>query len=81
MFANNDTPKKLVGKPAPAFSLPNHDGSTFEFKPGSSGRPTAIFFYPQSGAWCYHIQCLSGGMLIGVFVHRDIWMYEGGVHF
>ncbi|EAU85749.1 hypothetical protein CC1G_04966 [Coprinopsis cinerea okayama7 len=41
----------LIGKEAPAFSLPNHDGDTFEFKPGASGRPTAILFYPESGSY------------------------------
>ncbi|KLO12227.1 AhpC-TSA-domain-containing protein [Schizopora paradoxa] len=42
-------PKQLVGQKAPEFTLPNHDGSTYTFTPGASGRPTAIFFYPESG--------------------------------
>jgi peroxiredoxin Q/BCP len=39
----------LIGKPAPAFILPNFDGEPFEYKPGASGLPTALLFYPQSG--------------------------------
>jgi peroxiredoxin len=52
----------LLGKAAPALSLPNADGSTYEFKPGASGKPTAVFFYPKastctrfpavSSLWC-----------------------------
>ncbi|EJC97896.1 peroxiredoxin Q [Fomitiporia mediterranea MF3/22] len=41
----------LLGKKAPELSLPNFDGSTFAFTPGASGRPTALFFYPQSGTY------------------------------
>jgi hypothetical protein len=40
----------LVGKPAPALSLPNADGTTYELKPGGEGKPTAVFFYPKAGA-------------------------------
>jgi len=42
-------PKQLVGQKAPEISLPNHDGTTYTFTPGAGGRPTAIFFYPESG--------------------------------
>jgi len=42
-------PKQLVGQKAPEISLPNHDGTTYTFTPGASGRPTAVFFYPESG--------------------------------
>ncbi|RXW22463.1 hypothetical protein EST38_g3387 [Candolleomyces aberdarensis] len=41
----------LIGKPAPSFTLPNYDGEPFEFKPGASGLPTALLFYPQSGSY------------------------------
>jgi len=41
----------LVGKPAPALSLPNADGTTFDYKPGTDGKPTAIFFYPAAGTY------------------------------
>lgn len=41
----------LVGKPAPSFTLPNYDGESFEFKPGASGLPTALLFYPESGSY------------------------------
>ena len=40
----------LIGQPAPALSLPNADGTTYEFKPGEQGKPTALFFYPKAGA-------------------------------
>ena len=42
------SPSSLIGKVAPAFTLKNHDGTDYEFKP-ESGTPTAIFFYPKSG--------------------------------
>jgi hypothetical protein len=41
----------LVGNPAPALSLPNADGTTYELKPGGEGKPTAVFFYPKAGAY------------------------------
>jgi len=41
----------LVGQPAPVVSLPNADGTTYELKPGAQGKPTAVFFYPQAGAF------------------------------
>lgn len=41
----------LLGQPAPTFSLPSADGTTYEFKPGASGKPTAVFFYPKAGAF------------------------------
>ena len=43
-------PKSLVGKKAPEFTITNYDGEAFTFTPGASGRPTAIFFYPKTGA-------------------------------
>ena len=44
------SPSSLIDKVAPAFSLKNHDGTNYEFKP-ESGTPTAIFFYPKSGTY------------------------------
>jgi peroxiredoxin Q/BCP len=41
----------LLGKPAPALSLPNSDGTTYELKPGAQGKPTAVFFYPKAGTY------------------------------
>jgi len=41
----------LIGQPAPALSLPNADGTTYEFKPGEQGKPTALFFYPKAGSY------------------------------
>ena len=42
------SPSSLIGKIAPTFTLKNHDGTDFEFKP-EGGTPAAIFFYPKSG--------------------------------
>jgi hypothetical protein len=44
------TSSSLIGKVAPAFTLKNHDGTDYEFKP-EGGAPTAIFFYPKSGTY------------------------------
>ncbi|KAI0269884.1 peroxiredoxin Q [Gloeopeniophorella convolvens] len=40
----------LFGQSAPAFSLPNADGTTYEFKPGTQSVPVAVFFYPKAGS-------------------------------
>lgn len=42
-------PHSLVGKPAPAISLPNQHGETYTFTPGASGAPVCLFFYPKAG--------------------------------
>ena len=39
----------LLGKPAPAISLPAADGETYTLTPGAKGVPVALFFYPKSG--------------------------------
>lgn len=44
------SPSSLIGESASAFTLKNHDGEDYEFKP-DSGAPTAIFFYPKSGSY------------------------------
>jgi len=44
------SPSSLIDKVAPAFTLKNHDGTDYEFKP-EGGAPTAIFFYPKSGSY------------------------------
>jgi len=44
------SPSSLIGKPAPEFTLNNHDGAPYEFRP-EGGAPTAIFFYPKSGSY------------------------------
>ncbi|EJF63383.1 AhpC-TSA-domain-containing protein [Dichomitus squalens LYAD-421 SS1] len=41
----------LVGKPAPAISLPAADGETYTLTPGAKGVPVALFFYPKSGSY------------------------------
>ncbi|GLB38493.1 putative redoxin [Lyophyllum shimeji] len=41
----------LIGKQAPAISLPNYTGETFTLKPGETGVPTVLFFYPSSGSY------------------------------
>ena len=42
-------PHPLIGKPAPAISLPGADGETYTLTPGEKGVPIALFFYPKSG--------------------------------
>ncbi|KIJ54256.1 hypothetical protein M422DRAFT_25194 [Sphaerobolus stellatus SS14] len=44
-------PHALIGKEAPTITLPNQDGEEVTIKPGSTGTPTAIFFYPASGTY------------------------------
>ncbi|OCH91855.1 AhpC-TSA-domain-containing protein [Obba rivulosa] len=41
----------LVGKPAPAISLPDANGNTFTVTPGANGVPIVLFFYPKSGSF------------------------------
>ncbi|KAF8586290.1 peroxiredoxin Q [Ramaria rubella] len=42
-------PHPLTGKDAPSITLPNQDGEETTIKPGSTGTPLALFFYPASG--------------------------------
>lgn len=43
---------RLIGQKAPEFTLRNSDNEEFNFKPVSDDkRPTALFFYPQSGVY------------------------------
>ena len=42
-------PHPLIGKPAPAISLPGADGETYTLTPGEKGVPIALFFYPKAG--------------------------------
>jgi len=58
------SPSPLIGKLAPTFTLKNHDGTDYEFKP-EGGTPTAIFFYPQSGTYgCTREACQFRDALI-----------------
>jgi thioredoxin-dependent peroxiredoxin len=41
----------LIGQPAPVVSLPNADGTTYEIKAGTEGKPMAVFFYPAAGTF------------------------------
>ncbi|KAJ7212144.1 peroxiredoxin Q [Mycena pura] len=43
--------RSLVGKPAPAITLPNYDGENFTLTPGEQGLPIALFFYPKAGSY------------------------------
>ncbi|KAF9454712.1 peroxiredoxin Q [Macrolepiota fuliginosa MF-IS2] len=43
--------KALIGKAAPPFKLKNYDGEDYDVKPGETGLPLAIFFYPESGSY------------------------------
>lgn len=51
------TRSPLIGKPAPALSLPDANGETYNLTPDSAGVPIALFFYPKSGE--SHFQPLS----------------------
>jgi len=44
-------PHPLVGKAAPPLSLPDANGETYVFTPGTTGKPVALFFYPKSGSF------------------------------
>lgn len=39
----------LINQPAPSFSIPDSNGQTYNFVPGSDGVPIALFFYPKTG--------------------------------
>jgi len=41
--------RSLIGKTAPAFTLPNYNGESYTFTPGEKGIPAALFFYPEAG--------------------------------
>ncbi|KIO20466.1 hypothetical protein M407DRAFT_137165 [Tulasnella calospora MUT 4182] len=41
----------LIGKKAPEVTLPSANGAPYDLKPGASGRPLALFFYPASGTY------------------------------
>ncbi|KAG8858747.1 hypothetical protein FRB96_004884 [Tulasnella sp. 330] len=41
----------LIGKRAPEVTLPSATSEPYALKPGSTGRPMAIFFYPASGTY------------------------------
>ncbi|KAJ7250904.1 peroxiredoxin Q [Mycena haematopus] len=43
--------RTLIGKPAPAITLPNYDGESFTLTPGAKGVPTVLFFYPKAGSY------------------------------
>jgi hypothetical protein len=70
----------LVGNPAPALSLPNADGTTYELKPGGEGKPTAVFFYPKAGA-CLLLAMLLRLIIRGMRSRRDLWLHEGSLRF
>ncbi|KAH8825275.1 peroxiredoxin Q [Flagelloscypha sp. PMI_526] len=41
--------EELVGQKAPAFTLPNYDGTPYAVKPGETGVPIVLIFYPAAG--------------------------------
>jgi peroxiredoxin Q/BCP len=41
----------MIGKAAPSFKLKNHSGEDYDVKPGETGLPMVIFFYPESGQY------------------------------
>jgi thioredoxin-dependent peroxiredoxin len=44
-------PHPLVGKQAPAITLPDSEGADYTLSPGESGKSIALFFYPKSGSY------------------------------
>ncbi|KII90745.1 hypothetical protein PLICRDRAFT_107357 [Plicaturopsis crispa FD-325 SS-3] len=44
-------PHPLIGKPAPALTLPDSNGASYALTPGQNGIPIALFFYPKSGTY------------------------------
>ncbi|KAJ7505346.1 peroxiredoxin Q [Mycena galericulata] len=43
--------RTLIGKPAPAITLPNYDGESFTLTPAEKGLPIVLFFYPKAGSY------------------------------
>jgi len=43
--------KNWIGQQAPAVTVPDHNGNPYEINPGSNGKHTVIFFYPESGSY------------------------------
>ncbi|KAH8825274.1 peroxiredoxin Q [Flagelloscypha sp. PMI_526] len=41
--------EELIGQKAPAFTLPNYDGTPYAVKPGETGTPIVLIFYPAAG--------------------------------
>jgi len=77
----------LVGQPAPVISLPNADGTTYELKPGVQGKPTAVFFYPQAGAFflptCGYTlfwRLVIWGMDRHLWLHERSLLFPGCAH-
>lgn len=70
-------PHPLVGKEAPALSLPETNGETYTFEPTKIGQPVALFFFPKAG------ECLAFPPTFREESHcyrgRYIWLYQGGV--
>ncbi|CAL1713288.1 unnamed protein product [Somion occarium] len=61
-------PHPLIGKEAPALSLPEANGETFTLEPGKNGVPIALFFYPKAGTYgCTKEACQFRDALADVF--------------
>ena len=68
-------PHPLKHREAPSITLPNQDGQETTIKPGSTGTPMVIFFYPASGV------CRFGASsnVINLSSRRHLWLYQGSV--
>lgn len=64
----------LIGQQAPSFTLTNYNGEDLTVKPGESGLPIILFFYPNSGV--LRIRYMYTWSLT---IHRIVWMYKGGL--
>lgn len=64
-------PYPLIGKAAPPLSLPDANGETYVFTPGTTGKPVALFFYPKSGSYgCTKEACLFRDSLSSSEVYK-----------
>lgn len=66
----------LIEKPAPALSLPDANGETYNLTPESAGVPIVIFFYPKSGAYLSSPFAL---LFANTHFSRFIWLHQGGL--
>lgn len=62
--------RSLIGKTAPALTLPNYDGESYTFTPGEKEIPAVLFFYPQSGIMKFMNNKLS--LLIYLFLKGSV---------
>lgn len=70
--------KSLIGKEAPALTLPNYDGEEYKLVPGEGGLPIALFFYPKSGTYgCTKEACRFRDAIAGQLFSVTRYPYFG----